>query len=432
MFPTTGEVVFNQSRRSQRLRFRVGAMVLLASMALIAPQMAQAAPSEADIARAQAEEEATKLSVAQIEVRLASVKAEADQALRAAQIAAEELNAANIALAEAKNTASSAQTDADEAKANFEAGKKEIASIVQTAYRDGGSEIDTLAPYVNADGLRTVETKQASIEAFSASADAKMQRVAALQQVANVMQKAADEAVVAQTEATTEVQRRTEAAQTSAQKALTLQETTEAARQGYLAELARKQNTTVELIQEREAALEAERAAAAEAAARAAAEEAARREAARQANAAASESPSWTPAPAPSYDEPPVSYPGSGGASTAIATAKSYLGVPYVWGGASRGGVDCSGLTQIAWASAGVYLPHYSKSQYDYGTKVPFNDAQPGDLLFWSSNGWQSGIYHVAIYLGGGSMIEAPAPGSSVRITSIWGWNQLMPYVVRF
>lgn len=430
MFPTTGEVVFNQSRRSQRLRFRVGAMVLLASMALIAPQMAQAAPSEADIARAQAQEEAAKLSVAQIEVRLASVKAEADQALQAAQIAAEDLNAANIALAEAKNTASSAQADADEAQANFEAGKKEIASIVQTAYRDGGSEIDTLAPYVNADGLRTVETKQASIEAFSASADAKMQRVAALQQVANVMQKAADEAVVAQTEATTEVQRRTEAAQASAQKALALQETTEAARQGYLAELARKQNTTVELIQEREAALEAERAAAAEAAARAAAEEAARREAARQANAAASESPSWTPAP--SYDEPPVSYPGSGGASTAIATAKSYLGVPYVWGGASRGGVDCSGLTQIAWASAGVYLPHYSKSQYDYGTKVPFNDAQPGDLLFWSSNGWQSGIYHVAIYLGGGSMIEAPAPGSSVRITSIWGWNQLMPYVVRF
>lgn len=432
MFPTTGEVVFNQSRRSQRLRFRVGAMVLLASMALIAPQMAQATPSEADIARAQAEEEATKLSVAQIEVRLASVKAEADQALRAAQIAAEELNAANIALAEAKNTASSAQTDADEAKANFEAGKKEIASIVQTAYRDGGSEIDTLAPYVNADGLRTVETKQASIEAFSASADAKMQRVAALQQVANVMQKAADEAVVAQTEATTEVQRRTEAAQTSAQKALTLQETTEAARQGYLAELARKQNTTVELIQEREAALEAQRqAAAAEAARRAAEAEAARRaEAARQADAAASGSSSWTPAP--SYSEPPVSYPGSGGASTAIATAKSYLGVPYVWGGASRGGVDCSGLTQIAWASAGVYLPHYSKSQYDYGTRVSFSNAQPGDLLFWSSNGSQSGIYHVAIYLGGGSMIEAPAPGSSVRITSIWGWNQLMPYVVRF
>ena len=283
---------------------------------------------------------------------------------------------------------------------------------------------------MNADGLRTVETKQASIEAFSASADAKMQRVAALQQVANVMQKAADEAVVAQTEATSEVQRRTEAAQASAQRALALQETTEAARQGYLTELARKQNTTVELIQEREAALEAERAAAAEAAARAAAEEAARREAARQANAAASESPSWTPAP--SYDEPPVSYPGSGGASTAIATAKSYLGVPYVWGGASRGGVDCSGLTQIAWASAGVYLPHYSKSQYDYGTRVPFSNAQPGDLLFWSINGSQSGIYHVAIYLGGGSMIEAPSPGSSVRITSIWGWNQLMPYVVRF
>lgn len=431
MFPTTGEVVFNQSRRSQRLRFRVGAMVLLASMALIAPQMAQAAPSEADIARAQAEEEATKLSVAQIEVRLASVKAEADQALRAAQIAAEELNAANIALAEAKNTASSAQADADEAKANFEAGKKEIASIVQTAYRDGGSEIDTLAPYVNADGLRTVETKQASIEAFSASADAKMQRVAALQQVANVMQKAADEAVVAQTEATTEVQRRTEAAQTSAQKALALQETTEATRQGYLAELARKQNTTVELIQEREAALEAQRqAAAAEAARRAAEAEAARRaEAARQAAEEAASRPAPYTPPAPSYDPP--SGGGGGGsdaAAGAIAWAKSKLGAPYVWGGEGPG-YDCSGLVTMAYRSQGIYLTHWSQAQYSEGYRVPVSQAQPGDLIFWN---WDGGnIDHVAIYLGNNQIIEAPTFGVPVRITSIYGWGSVLPYAVR-
>ena len=403
MFPTTGEVVFNQSRRSQRLRFRVGAMVLLASMALIAPQMAQATPSEADIARAQAEEEATKLSVAQIEVRLASVKAEADQALRAAQIAAEELNAANIALAEAKNTASSAQADADEAKANFEAGKKEIASIVQTAYRDGGSEIDTLAPYVNADGLRTVETKQ----------------------------KAADEAVVAQTEATTEVQRRTEAAQASSQKALALQETTEAARQGYLAELARKQNTTVELIQEREAALEAQRqAAAAEAARRAAEAEAARRaEAARQAAEEAASRPAPYTPPAPSYDPP--SGGGGGGsdaAAGAIAWAKSKLGAPYVWGGEGPG-YDCSGLVTMAYRSQGIYLTHWSQAQYSEGYRVPVSQAQPGDLIFWN---WDGGnIDHVAIYLGNNQIIEAPTFGVPVRITSIYGWGSVLPYAVR-
>jgi len=117
--------------------------------------------------------------------------------------------------------------------------------------------------------------------------------------------------------------------------------------------------------------------------------------------------------------------------AAAIATAQSYLGVPYVWAGESYDGVDCSGLTMLAWGSAGVDLPHLSRAQYGYGTHVPIGSMEAGDLIFWSSNGTQSGIYHVAIYLGGGQMIEAPTFGVPVRITGVYSWGSIMPYAVR-
>lgn len=414
--------------RTQRRRtwsYRSALIAACVTGAFTLPGLAQAAPTPEEIARAQAAEEAAKMSVAQIEVRLAAVTAQANSAVQNAQIAAEELNAAKLALEAATQTAEQAQADADKAQADFEEGKKDIASVAQAAYRDGGSALDSLAPYLDADGLRTVETKRASLETFSSTADKKMQRVAALEQVADVMKGAADSALEAQQAATTEVEARTNAAQSAAESALTLQQTTAAQRQVYVEELARKQNTTVELIEQREAALAAERQAAAEAAAKAAAEAEAARRAAESA---------YTPAP-PTYVPPAQPYvppaSSSGGAAGAIAAAKSYLGVPYVWGGESYSGVDCSGLTTLAWRSVGVSLPHYSKSQYDYGTKVPLNSMQPGDLIFWSSNGAQSGIYHVAIYLGDGQMIEAPTFGLTVRITSVYSWGSIMPYAVR-
>ena len=449
----------------QRGRIRLGLAALAAIAALTVPQVAQAAPSEDDIAKAQAAEEAAKLSVAEIEVRLAQVSAQAQSATQAAQMAGEDLNAANIALGQARATADQAQADADRAQAEFEEGKKQIASIAQTAYRDGNASLDALAPYLDSDGLRTVETKKSSIDSFSNSAETKMQNVAALEQVANVMRGAADQALAAQQSATDEVQARTDAANAAASSAQAQQRTIEAQRSAYIEELAKKQNTTVDPTQQREAALEAERQAAAEAAARAAAEaaaqaaaQAAAEEAERQA-AAAQAAPAAPAAPAPSSssDEddddgsdsgytPPSYTPeiedsaddddggswwGSGGAGTAIAAAKSYLGVPYVWGGESYGGVDCSGLTMLAWAQAGVSLPHLSRAQYGYGTHVSINSMEAGDLIFWSSNGAQSGIYHVAMYLGGGEMIEAPTFGVPVRITGVYSWGSIMPYAVR-
>ncbi len=102
-------------------------------------------------------------------------------------------------------------------------------------------------------------------------------------------------------------------------------------------------------------------------------------------------------------------------AAIAIRTAMSFLGVPYVWGGASRSGVDCSGLVMLAYDAAGIYLPHYSGSQYADTVHIPLYDLQPGDLLFYGPGGDE----HVAMYLGHGEMIEAPYTGSYVHITPV-------------
>ncbi|GBE58191.1 putative endopeptidase p60 precursor [bacterium BMS3Abin01] len=118
-------------------------------------------------------------------------------------------------------------------------------------------------------------------------------------------------------------------------------------------------------------------------------------------------SPGWEPNPP--YEPPPP--PGSGGA---VSIAMQYLGTPYVWGGASPSGFDCSGLTMYVYAQMGVYLPHSAAAQRYSGIPVSYNQLAPGDLVFFGSP-----ISHVGIYIGGGSMIHAPYEGAVVSITSV-------------
>jgi cell wall-associated NlpC family hydrolase len=80
-------------------------------------------------------------------------------------------------------------------------------------------------------------------------------------------------------------------------------------------------------------------------------------------------------------------------------------------------GFDCSGLTQWAWGRAGVGIPRTAQAQYGAIEHVSLSALEPGDLLFWGSRG---GISHVAMYVGGGSVIHAPETGERVRIQPIW------------
>jgi cell wall-associated NlpC family hydrolase len=115
---------------------------------------------------------------------------------------------------------------------------------------------------------------------------------------------------------------------------------------------------------------------------------------------------------APSVAELPVD-PGSA-VATVIATALAQVGTPYVWGGSSPGGFDCSGLTSYAFASVGVQLPHSSRAQAGYGQQVSRGELQPGDLVFYGNP-----IYHVAIYIGGGQIVHARTFGQPLSVTSV-------------
>ena len=121
-------------------------------------------------------------------------------------------------------------------------------------------------------------------------------------------------------------------------------------------------------------------------------------------------------------------------AAKVLAFARAQIGEPYVFGAAGPGSWDCSGLTMMAFQSAGIDIGgHGATVQYttarDKGLLVPYSQAQPGDLVFYGSG---SDMAHVAVYSGGGNMVEAPHPGASVREVPVRTDGGLAPMVARF
>lgn len=108
--------------------------------------------------------------------------------------------------------------------------------------------------------------------------------------------------------------------------------------------------------------------------------------------------------------------PGTGAPTGAaiVATARKYLGVPYVWGGDDENGFDCSGLVQRVFAENGIDLPRVSRDQARAGVPVAVGDLQPGDLVFFGNP-----VDHVGIYVGDGKMIAAPHRGEVVRVQDV-------------
>lgn len=101
-------------------------------------------------------------------------------------------------------------------------------------------------------------------------------------------------------------------------------------------------------------------------------------------------------------------------AQKAIRTACQQVGDPYVWGATGPNSFDCSGLTQYAYKSAGIYLTHHTGDQWNEGKAVSRADARPGDLVFFFS-----GLSHVGLYLGNNQMVHAPRAGKPVQVSSI-------------
>jgi cell wall-associated NlpC family hydrolase len=107
-----------------------------------------------------------------------------------------------------------------------------------------------------------------------------------------------------------------------------------------------------------------------------------------------------------------------------VGLATQYLGVPYVWGGASpETGFDCSGLVMFVFAQRGISLPHYAASQFNYGVPVPRDQLEPGDLVFFHALG------HVGIYVGNDEFIHAPHTGDVVKISSLNEFSYASSYV---
>lgn len=139
--------------------------------------------------------------------------------------------------------------------------------------------------------------------------------------------------------------------------------------------------------------------------------------------------------PPPGVDPAPPA-PVGGQVAQAIAYARAQLGEAYQLGGAGPDVWDCSGLTKMSYASAGVYIgTHSATNQYStmaaQGRLVSLGSIVAGDLLFYSNGGSTGGSkYHVTMYIGGGLMIEAPRPGVPVRIVAV-RYGDLVPYAGR-
>jgi cell wall-associated NlpC family hydrolase len=436
-------------------------------------------PSPEEIAAAKASESATADQVARIDRILADAAAAQEASFAAAMQANNAYGDALVTLEIRRDAATLASAKAASAGAEQAKTRKQVGQLAGDLYRNGGLN-PTLTTFVSGKG--EVLQQAATLEAITASRSRAFEAAENAASAAKSLTAAAEDANRAADDAARAAEdRKSEAERANAAQVKAVSEA-KSQRTVLVDQLANLKNTTVALESARVDALDRQRAQERLAAVTAAAAEQATAQATSQAEAqaaapqgrpAAQQAPAApapaaqapaepapaapappapaapapepaapsqpgpvAPAPAVPAPEPaPVPAPSPGGSNqTAISVALGKVGSPYFYkyGGSGPLGFDCSGLVQNAFAAAGKYLPRTASQQYAQApVHVPLSQAQPGDLLVWGS---APDFYHVAIYLGGGRVVQALNPEDGITVTDL-AWMagmQLHPTVARY
>jgi cell wall-associated NlpC family hydrolase len=392
-------------------------------------------PSAKQVQRAKGAVSQASRSVAGLEAQLAVASARLEQLQTQVQVAAEAYDVARIELASRTTAAQAARQQADLAEQQAQLASRQVGRLAVDTYINGPG-YHGLEVFVSDAGPGELLSRATGVRIAADIAHTTLERADAAQVVAALMRRQADLALAEQQAAAERLQQAKAGAEAKARAAEVERQRIESGRTAMITQLATLKNTSVRLETERQQGLAEAARRRAEERRRAAAEATARRE--RERRAAAEQARSNRPDPGRDGNSSPsgsdtggTSRGSSSAGAAAVAWAKTQLGKDYQWGADGPSTYDCSGLTLQAWARAGVSLPHSSTMQYQVTEHVDLGSLRPGDLLFYATDTSDPGtIHHVAIYAGGGQMVEAPYTGAQVRISSIYR-SGMMPFAGR-
>jgi peptidoglycan DL-endopeptidase CwlO len=388
-------------------------------------------PSQDDVDAARQHVVDAQHSVGEIQAELAAANRRLEGLGVAAEQAAEAYNGAVVAWQSAQADARSARQRADRAAEQSSHARDLLAGYVLSQSNAPSAQLTAIGSALTASDSHGLLSQLSDADTSARALDAQYQSWSAANELAKVYQQAAEDALAKAADAKQAAATAKAAAQSAVEAQQAAVASIGAQREALVSELAKAQHISVALAAKRQSGLEerrreqaAERRQQAELARERAERRAERRHHQQQQQGGGGHhdgGSSGPSAPPPTDPNPP---PPSGGAAAAIAFARDQLGEPYVWGAAGPDSWDCSGLTMGSWAAAGVQLSHYSVSQYYETTPISYSQIKPGDLIFWATDSNDPNtIFHVALYIGDGQMIQAPRTGRDVEIQDVFYWE---------